>query len=173
MNASERREKIIQILQVSKEPISARKLAQQFSVSRQVIVGDVALLRAEGQEITATPRGYIYGVLEFDKANQYIGKVVCYHTEEQTEEELSIIVDHGGEILDVEVEHPFYGLLSGKLQIQSRHDLKEFLEAMRKNNSKMLSSLTGGVHLHTIRCADQEAFIRIKKALDQAGILYH
>ncbi|NLC83886.1 MAG: HTH domain-containing protein, partial [Ruminococcaceae bacterium] len=58
MTAAERREEIATLLIGAAEPISAGTLAVQFSVSRQVIVGDIALLRAAGIDIQATPRGY-------------------------------------------------------------------------------------------------------------------
>lgn len=172
MKATARRGKIVQILSQRKDPLSARKLADQFEVSRQVIVGDVALLRAEGHEIIATPRGYLYGVLQIKEGNHYTGKIVCQHHAEQAEQELRIIVNNGGEVLDVEVEHSFYGIITGKLQIQSTKDVDEFLLEMQKENSKMLSSLTDGIHLHTIRCADERIFQKIKQELKEAGILY-
>ena len=60
-NAMERREAVLERLRAAQAPVSAAALARQFSVSRQIIVGDVALLRAAGADITATPRGYVLG----------------------------------------------------------------------------------------------------------------
>ena len=57
MNAAQRRNLILEYLSAGERPQSAAALAQRLSVSRQVIVGDVALLRAGGAGITATPRG--------------------------------------------------------------------------------------------------------------------
>ena len=59
MTASERRQQIARLLSASQAPISATTLSQELGVSRQIIVGDIALLRAAGQEITATARGYV------------------------------------------------------------------------------------------------------------------
>ena len=59
MRAEERRQAIRELLQRAKQPVSATALAAQFSVSRQIIVGDIALLRAAGADISATPRGYV------------------------------------------------------------------------------------------------------------------
>lgn len=56
MRAEERRQAIRELLQRAKQPVSATALAAQFSVSRQIIVGDIALLRAAGADISATPR---------------------------------------------------------------------------------------------------------------------
>lgn len=172
MDASSRRKEILTNLREQENPVSARQLAGEFAVSRQVIVGDVALLRAAGEDIIATPRGYIYNKLDLNEDQQFMGKIVCQHTNEQAEEELQIIVDNGGEVVDVEIEHPFYGAISARLDIKSRHDLAEFLKEMKVNEAKMLSSLTDGVHLHTIKCADKNVFERIKSQLQTAGILY-
>ena len=56
MRAEERRQAILEHLRQSSRPVSAGLLAERFSVSRQVVVGDVALLRASGADISATPR---------------------------------------------------------------------------------------------------------------------
>lgn len=172
MNASERRRGIIQVLQKEEGPISAKQLADRFQVSRQIIVGDVALLRAEGQEIFSSPRGYLFEKKKNRCASLYSGKVVCQHTAAQAERELQIIVDNGGETVDVEVEHPIYGNISSTLHIRSRHDIQEFLGKMTENEGKMLSSLTDGIHLHTIQCQSEEDFQRIKAELRKAKILY-
>lgn len=58
MHAQERRQEILKLLHQSAHPISASALAERFSVTRQVIVGDIALLRSSGADILATPRGY-------------------------------------------------------------------------------------------------------------------
>ena len=42
MTAKVRREQLLQILLDSSSPVSATKLASQFDVSRQIIVGDVS-----------------------------------------------------------------------------------------------------------------------------------
>ena len=59
MTSSQRREQIKQVLSQAAGPISASTLAARFQVSRQIIVGDIALLRAADVDISATPRGYI------------------------------------------------------------------------------------------------------------------
>lgn len=171
MSASKRREAIISILENETNPVAARQLADEFQVSRQIIVGDIALLRAEGNEILSTPRGYLYG----DKdviLNGFTAKLVCQHSESQTRQELDIIVRHGGEVLDVQVEHPLYGLLSGVLRIKTIHDVDAFIVDMVNNKSKMLSSLTDGIHIHTVKCKDKQTFDQIQDALKKVGILY-
>ena len=165
MTAEERRRAIAQTLRASAAPVSAGALAETFRVSRQIIVGDVALLRAGGEEISATPRGYTVrretGLLE--------RSVACVHSGAQTEQELCIMVDNGCTVRDVIVEHPVYGQLIGALDLRSRYDVKQFLE--RSAAAAPLSSLTDGLHLHTLLCPDEDAFLRVKRELDAAGFL--
>ena len=59
MDAAGRRQKIRETLERADHPISATTLAEQLGVSRQIIVGDVDLLRAAGEDISASPRGYL------------------------------------------------------------------------------------------------------------------
>lgn len=167
MNAETRRKQILELLSRSAAPVSAATLAGRFSVSRQVIVGDIALLRASGEEITATPRGYVLA-----KENENLLKTVaCLHTEAQTEEELCIFVDNGCIVEDVVVEHPIYGQIAGQLQLASRYDVRQFMNRLSEKSGASLSSLTNGIHLHTIRCPDEEAFQRACRQLKDAGIL--
>ena len=167
MTAETRRKKIVEHLSASAGPVSATVLAGMFSVSRQVIVGDIALLRASGAEITATPRGYV-----ISKGN--VGTrhtVAVQHTPEQTEQELCIFVDNGCIVEDVIVEHHVYGQLAGSLQLASRYDVSQFMERLEHGSASALSSLTDGIHLHTLRCPDQAAFDRACAALKEAGLL--
>lgn len=171
MDAKKRRNEILDRLKQADTPISASFLAQQLSVSRQIIVGDVAILRAAGAHISATPRGYIFD----DKtgAFPYEGLLACRHTPEQLQDELYAIVDYGGFIIDVTIEHPIYGQLSGPLNLGSRYDVDLFLEKIRNaENARPLSVLTDGVHLHRIGCKDEKTFQLIKKVLSQKGIIF-
>lgn len=167
MEASTRRSAILRALTAADSPISASALAAQFSVSRQIIVGDVALLRAAGEAISATPRGYV-----LERAEQGITRTVaCRHPIEGTEQELQIMVDNGCTVLDVVVEHAVYGQLTGQLQIRSRYDVAQFMERLISDGAKPLSSLTDGIHLHTLLCPDTSAFERTQNALREAGFL--
>ncbi len=169
MNAETRRHELIGILHsLNGTPISATALAARFSVSRQVIVGDVALLRAAGESIQATPRGYIIQ----RAAPGMTTTLACVHRGDEMEAELNIIVDNGCRVVDVIVEHPVYGQLTGQLDLSSRADVARFMESTNSHGAQPLSSLTGGVHLHTIHCPDSEAAERVKGALDSAGYLY-
>lgn len=172
MEPGTRRNEIILILKKQDEPLPAKKIAKFFDVSRQVIVGDIALLRAEGQDIISTPRGYIYEQKKNSRSEKYTGKIVCLHSVEETKKELQIIVDNGGETKNVEVDHPLYGSISSSLRIRSRHDINEFMKKLKDQQTTLLASLTDGIHLHTIQCEDEQSFIRIKEKLEEAGILY-
>ena len=162
----DRKTRIMEIISSSDKPVSASKIAKELGVSRQIIVGDVALLRASGEDITATPRGYI---LDTNRSNHYT--IAVKHNNDQLEEELNTIVDLGGKVEDVIVEHPLYGEIKGNLHIYSRYDVSKFMSAVKDNDIAPLSLLTDGVHLHTITVPDEETLERIKEALDEKHIL--
>lgn len=167
MEAQMRREMIAKRLEQAQGPVSATALAREFSVSRQIVVGDVALLRAAGLDIAATPRGYVLpagvGGLRFTVATS--------HTSEQMEEELNAIVDQGGTVLDVIVEHPIYGQLTAPLRMTSRYEVSQFVRRCAESAAAPLSLLTDGVHLHTVGCQDPACEERVKNALREMGIL--
>ena len=170
METEARRSSIAKTIKNARAPISATALAQKFSVSRQIIVGDIALLRAEGADILATPKGYIMGANE-STDHQYIGTVACQHDTISMRDELYIMVDHGATVIDVTVEHTVYGQITGQLDIQSRLDADEFMEKVLEKDAKPLSDLTGGIHLHRIGCSDKIVFDKIQVALREAGFL--
>jgi hypothetical protein len=97
--------------------------------------------------------------------------LACRHAAEDTQEELEILVDHGVKILDVIVEHPVYGELRGSLAIESRADVRDFLTQVRTSRAALLSSLTGGVHLHTVEASRPEMIARAKARLRARGFL--
>ena len=167
MTAAERRNEIKKTLAAENSPISASVLAAKFSVSRQVIVGDIALLRTAGENISATPRGYI--IVRTDTGIMH--QIVCRHTDEDIIEELNAIVDHGCSVVNVIVDHPVYGELTGELRISSRYDVGIFYKTLCEAAAPPLSSLTGGIHIHTVSCPDEEAFHRVEQVLKERGIL--
>lgn len=167
MRSDERKAAIRHILEQAERPISASVLAAQLGVSRQIIVGDIALLRAGGLDVSATPRGYVMK----QAAPGILRQVACRHDTAGTHAELNVIVDHGCTVLDVIVEHPIYGQLTGPLQMSSRYDVEEFLRRCDRSDAKPLSDLTGGIHLHTLSCPDEAAFQRVLADLQKMGIL--
>ena len=168
MNATMRRQAILEALQHSSLPLSASALAARFSVSRQIVVGDIALLRAAGAEISATPRGY---VILPAASTGLTRRVACQHDAGGMEAELNAIVDQGCTVLDVIVEHPIYGQLTGPLQLSSRYDVAQFLSKCAQSEAQPLSNLTEGIHLHTLSCPSQEAYERARTALEGLGVL--
>jgi hypothetical protein len=167
MDAQHRRQDIARRLKAASAPVSATALAQAYAVSRQVIVGDVALLRAGGLDISATPRGYL--LLGHEAG--LLRTLACRHSEAQTEDELNAIVDQGCTVVDVIVEHPIYGQLTGPLHLSSRYDVSQFLERSSQQAAAPLSLLTDGVHLHTISCPDLDAYDRVRVSLRIMGVL--
>jgi len=169
MDATMRRERIFETINKDNVPISASALAKELGVSRQVIVGDIAILRAQGREIIATARGYM--IPEFMQSNQHVGKIACCHNAENTKEELYTIVDLGATIVNVIVEHELYGEITGQLNIKTRDDVDSFVDRVQSSEVKLLSVLTMGVHLHTIACRNKSHFEQVYNALNSAGFL--
>ena len=167
MNAAQRRARILDELKAAPTPLSATALAQKLSVSRQIIVGDVALLRAAGASVTATPRGYL-----LDRPLPGLTRTVaCLHSGADMERELTLMVDQGCTVENVIVDHPVYGQLTGPLKLSSRYDISEFIRKVEENSARPLSMLTDGIHLHTLRCPDEDTFQRTLAALEAAGFL--
>ena len=167
MDAAHRRKTITHILEEAKAPVSAASLAREFSVSRQIIVGDVALLRAGGLDIAATPRGYVLP----KESVGLVRTVACIHPGEAMARELEIMVDQGCQVLDVIVEHPIYGQLTGPLPLASRYDVAQFLARCSQPDARPLAELTEGIHLHTLSCPDEAAFDRVRQELRRLGVL--
>lgn len=166
MTAQERRNAILSHLQRGKSPLSATALAGLLGVSRQVIVGDVALLRAGGVQIVSTSRGYLIPPEE-----GLVRQVVCQHTPQQTQEELYAMVDGGCTVLDVTVEHPVYGEITAPLQLSCRYDVDEFVRKMQENGAQPLSLLTDGIHAHRLSADDEDAFARVLAVLRSKRML--
>lgn len=166
MNAKERRENILKHLEGVEKPISATALAKIMGVSRQVIVNDVALLRAQGENILSLARGYLLQK-----------KTVCerafklHHSDEEVEKELNLIVDLGGTVVDVFVYHRSYGLIRARMDIKSRLDVQKFLNDIKTGKSSLLKNVTSGYHYHTIRAESEKALDLIEKALSDNGFL--
>lgn len=166
MTASERRDAIFSRLQNTPAPVSATVLAKEFSVTRQVVVGDIALLRAAGCSIDATPRGYI-----IPQSKGLIRRLACVHNAQDTEAELNAMVDCGCTVIDVTVEHAVYGQLTAPLQLSSRYDVQQFIQRMNSAEARPLSSLTEGIHLHTLSCPGEEVFTHLSQQLKEMGFL--
>lgn len=167
---AERREFLITTLKTASEPMPGRTLGEMTNVSRQVIVGDITLLKAKGEPIMATSRGYIY--IHPQAEPQQIEKIiVCSHTAEQTEDELNILVDHGVTVKDVKIEHQVYGDLTASVMVSNRSEVKKFIQNIQETNASLLLELTEGIHLHTIIANSEQEITNAEDALRKADIL--
>lgn len=165
MTGKERRDSIIKMIS-DKSPISGGSLSKSLDVSRQIIVSDIALLRAEGYDIISTNRGYF---LNSPSGATIVVKV--NHTDEQTEDELNTIVDLGGAVIDVFVHHKVYGKISADLNIRSRRNVKEFIENIKSGKSTPLKNITSNYHYHTISAENEEVLNIIVEELKNKGYL--
>lgn len=170
MEGEKRREKIISYLTKSNQPISGAELAKTFHVSRQVIVQDIALLRATNKNILSTNRGYI--LYKPENPSSCVKRILSvFHTSDRIREELYTIVDYGGKVLDVVVEHEVYGQITADLFLKSRGDVDDFMEKLLKSSSNPLNILTNGQHYHTIEAESEEILDIIKEKLSEKGFL--
>ncbi|MEG0713067.1 MAG: transcription repressor NadR [Niameybacter sp.] len=168
MDGATRRIEMLKMLDQAIKPLSGTALGNAFGISRQVVVQDIALLRAEGYDLLATARGYILN----QEAGQMVSRVVLVkHTTDQIEDELNTIVDNGGRVRNVIVSHSVYGDLTGDLMLKTRRDVKGFVEKVRHNQAALLSVLTAGVHMHTIEATTEEELDIIEQELEQKGYL--
>lgn len=163
MKAESRRKEIANLLVSEHLPISGTTLSKKFGVSRQIIVQDISVLKAAGYEILSTHNGYIAPTKE------RVFKL--YHSTEQTEDELNLIVDLGGTIVDVFVWHKVYGKVTANLNIFSRLHVKQFIEGVRGGKSTELMNITGGYHYHTVRAESEEILDKIEKALKERNYI--
>ncbi len=166
MKVAERRKAIVNLLLSAKEPISGGELAQKFDISRQIIVQDITVLKGTGYEILSTSQGY---VMQKSPFLERVFKV--RHTTEQTEDELSLIVELGGTVVDVFVWHKVYGKIEATLNIFSPLHIKQFLEGVRTGQSTELMHITGGYHYHTVRADTEDILDRIENALGKRGYI--
>ncbi|HAE61670.1 MAG TPA: transcription repressor NadR [Eubacteriaceae bacterium] len=168
MNSLKRKEEILKLLKKSDVPISGTDIAEKFGVSRQIIVQDIALIRAEGNQIIATSKGYMYP--KFQK-NAIHKTVAVKHGSGMMAEELYIMIDYGAKILDITVEHPVYGEIKANLMLSTKEDIDLFVEEFNKSKAEPLSVVTNGVHLHTIEVPSNKIYELIKTALKDKGFL--
>lgn len=166
MTGTERRTKIVELIRNSEKPLSGTALAKQCDVSRQVIVQDIALIRASGYDIISTNRGYI---IQEPLVRERVFKV--NHTDEQLEEELYSIIDLGGTVVNVMVNHRVYGHMEAELRINSRRKVEAFMEDIRSGKSSPLKNITSNYHYHKVAADSEETLDLIEEALRQKHFL--
>ncbi len=166
LKTKERRNRILETLETSSEPLSGSFLADKFGVSRQVVVTDIAILRSQYPNLMATNRGYI--MLHADECRR-VFKVL--HTDEETEDELISIIELGGRVMDVYVDHRVYGTIRKPLDICSRRDIDHFMDDLNSGASSPLKNITSGYHFHTIEARSEEVLDEIEDMLRAKGYL--
>lgn len=166
MDGENRRKKIMEYLDNTSEPMSGTRLANLLNVSRQVIVTDITLLRASGEDISSTHRGYI-----LDREKVLTRKLKVCHSDAEILDELYVIVDAGGKILDVTVNHGIYGEIKVPLVLTSRKDVDDFKNQMETGKISPLKHLTNDYHYHTITADSTEILNFIEAKLEEKGYL--
>jgi len=164
-----RRRRMLEWMRGRAGAVPGTELARHFRVSRQCVVQDIAILRAERNDILSTPQGYRLPPKQ--RPDMHRAVIACQHGPDRTEEELHVLVDNGVHVLDVIVEHALYGEMRGSLRIESRADVQDFLRRWKSTKAHLLSSLTGGVHLHTVEASKPGMITRAKTQLHSRGIL--
>lgn len=168
MSGEERRTGIMNYLSKQELPVSGTTLAKEFGVSRQVIVQDIALLRSCHTNIVSTNRGYM---LTTSAASDCSCVFKCHHSDEQAEDELTCIVDQGGIVENVFVNHKLYGRIQADMHIRSRRDVKEFMEGIHSGKSTLLKNVTSDYHYHTVSAENEDILSDIRNELAKRSYL--
>lgn len=166
MTGDERRNKIIQILTQADRPISGTELGKMFNVSRQVMVQDIALIRSQNHDVVATHQGYTLN------QPQGVHRVfLVKHPKDRLQDELNTIVDFGGKVINVMVEHEVYGTIEAHLNLSSRLEVAQFIERLNESGAKPLNTVTSGEHYHLVEAESEEILDLIEHSLDDQGFL--
>lgn len=164
MKITDRQKEIVKILQESDQPINGEALGEIFNVSRQVIVKDIGVLKAFGINIISSNRGYKI------KDESGVSRIIeSNHKDTDIKDELNTIVDNGGIIVDIFINHPVYGVIKKDLDIRSRNGVSKFVKNM--DQTTPLKNLTDNIHYHTIKAESLEIIKKIESELDKKGYL--
>lgn len=166
LTGTDRRKKLLSLMRESDVPLSGTQLGKTTGVSRQVVVQDIALLRTEGYPVVSTARGYF-----MDEPKQSVRLIKVCHTNEQAEDELQTIVDLGGNVVNVMVNHRIYGRVEAPLNIKNRRDVSRFVQDLTTGKSSLLSSVTSGYHFHKVMAESEEILDEIEAALRRKNYL--
>lgn len=166
MKAHERRAEILSLIGNSQNPVAANFLSEKYSVSRQVIVQDIAILRAQGYGVISTNRGYVLGSgLRAERVFK------CRHTLQELLDESEIIISRGGKVEDISVHHRVYGKISARLELSTMRHAEELYRSLVSGASKPLMSVTDGYHYHTVSGENEQMLDEIEAALREKGYL--
>lgn len=165
----ERRTVLLNELKQAGRPMTGSGLAKLAGVSRQVVVGDMTLLKAKGEPIIATSQGYLY--LDPSGQKQLSRRIACKHKPEETEAELRLLVACGVTVQDVSIEHPVYGELTAGVHVSTPIDVDLFMQRIKETQASYLLELTDGTHIHTITAGRQETLDAAVEAMKERGYL--
>lgn len=166
----ERRHQLLDLLKASSEPIKGTELAKQAGVSRQVIVGDMTLLKARNEPILATSQGYVY-MKNSNENHASERQIACVHSPADAQDELYTLVDAGVTVKNVTVEHPVYGEFTASIMVSNRHEVDLFLARVKETGASYLSELTDGIHLHLIAASSDEFLEAAVEGMRSKGYL--
>ena len=185
-----RRASLLDALRSANAPVSGGQLANTLSVSRQIIVQDIALLREAGANIVATTKGYILADTAHTSTQSTTQTTTqnaakqpamrldepartfqLHHEVEQTREELQTIIALGGRVHNVSISHRAYGRITAPLEIADQADIERFINDIESGKSSPLSTATSGYHYHLVSAPSNEALEAIGRALADKGFL--
>ncbi|KAA9019497.1 transcription repressor NadR [Niallia endozanthoxylica] len=170
MSSTKRQQLIIDKLENTNTPITGSEFAKMANVSRQVIVQDISLLKAKNIPIMSTSQGYILNNNK-EKEHNYEAVIICNHSLNQIEEELFILVGHGVTVKDIMIKHAVYGELKASVMVSNQSEVEQFMKRIKDANAVSLSSLTDGIHYHTLEADSKEKIEAAFRELKKAGIL--
>lgn len=173
MNNQMRREKLYEILENADRPITGIELSKALDVTRQIIVGDVAILRSSGKPILSTARGYqLQGPAEERGCNRR-SLHCCSRTmdEDELEAELNAVVDNGGIIRGLTLSHEVYGIIHIDMNIYSRRDVRQYVDKLRASDAPLIVTLTHGAHTLKVETRVDEEMNAVQEGLQELGIL--
>lgn len=168
MNGNERRECIRKDLKKSLKAIKGSDLAKKYGVSRQVVVQDIALLRAVGEQIISTADGYIYFSFHMNRPKRVFN---LKHESADIDKELTAILENGGSLLNVFINHPIYGDIVADMIIENEEQKREYIEKCENVDFTPLMALTDNVHFHTVEANSEGELNDIEEALTKLGFL--
>lgn len=168
MEGNKRREELIAFLKMQKEAVTGTSLAKMHHVSRQVIVQDMALIRAQGIQVVSTSDGYLLQQIHTDACRRVF---MMNHQLDDMQDELNTIVDHGATVMNVIVTHPVYGEISVDLMLSNRKAVQRFIERSKESASVPLMYLTGGDHYHMVEAPTEAVLNAVEQELSEKGYL--
>ncbi len=127
-------------------------------------------MRAENYGIISTNKGYI---LRSERTGNTQPKRVFFvkHNTDQVAQEFNTILELGGKILDVAVEHEIYGQICVDLMIETNAEAADFCEKLLTCRDNPLKVLTDDCHYHTVAAPSEKLLDLIEEELQQKGFL--